>query len=107
MAGATNGTWSACARGCSACGAMRARRSSPPASASRSRPGEGIFLWGRVPDATRVDELVRRARAHSILLARGSLFSCVQGCSQWLRFNVCHSDRPALIEFLRGALRAA
>jgi DNA-binding transcriptional MocR family regulator len=69
--------------------------------------GEGIFLWGRVPDATRVDELVRRARAHSILLARGSLFSCVQGCSQWLRFNVCHSDRPALIEFLQGALRAA
>jgi DNA-binding transcriptional MocR family regulator len=69
--------------------------------------GEGIFLWGRVPDATRVDELVRHAREHSILLARGSLFSCVQGCSQWLRFNVCHSDRPALIEFLRGALRAA
>jgi DNA-binding transcriptional MocR family regulator len=50
---------------------------------------------------------VRHAREHSILLARGSLFSCVQGCSQWLRFNVCHSDRPALIEFLRGALRAA
>ncbi len=69
--------------------------------------GEGIFLWGRVPDATRVDELVRRAREHSILLARGSLFSCVQGCSQWLRFNVCHSERPPLIEFLRGALRAA
>jgi DNA-binding transcriptional MocR family regulator len=68
--------------------------------------GDGIFLWGRVPDATRVDELVRRAREHSILLARGSLFSCVQGCSQWLRFNVCHSDRPPLIEFLRTALRA-
>jgi DNA-binding transcriptional MocR family regulator len=68
--------------------------------------GDGIFLWGRVPEATRVDELVRRAREHSILLARGSLFSCVQGCSQWLRFNVCHSDRPPLIEFLRTALRA-
>jgi DNA-binding transcriptional MocR family regulator len=70
-------------------------------------PGEGIFLWGRVPDEVRVEELVRRAREHSILLARGSLFSCAQGCAQWLRFNVCHSDRPPLIEFLREALRAA
>src|SRR5215472_6448497 len=38
-------------------------------------PGEGMFLWGRVPDAAPVEELVRRARARSILLARGSLFS--------------------------------
>jgi DNA-binding transcriptional MocR family regulator len=35
--------------------------------------GAGMFLWGRVPDATPVDELVRRARAQSILLARGAL----------------------------------
>lgn len=69
--------------------------------------GEGIFLWGRVPEGIAVDQLVRRARDHSILLARGSLFSCEQGCPQWLRFNVCHSDRPPLIEFLRTELLAA
>ena len=72
-----------------------------------SAHGEGMFLWGRVPDAAPVDQLVRRAREHSILLARGALFSPVQNCVQWLRFNVAHSNRPPLIEFLRDALRAA
>ncbi len=69
-------------------------------------PGEGIFLWGRVPDAAPVDELVRRALERSILLARGALFSPVQGCVQWLRFNVAHSNSPPLIEFLRESLAA-
>ncbi len=32
--------------------------------------GEGMFLWGRLPDRTPVDELVRRGREKSILLAR-------------------------------------
>jgi len=69
--------------------------------------GEGLFLWGRVPEGTQVEELVRRANERSILLGRGSLFSPVQGSSQWLRFNVCHSNRPPLIEFLRESLLAA
>jgi len=72
-----------------------------------SAHGEGIFLWGRVPDAAPVDQLVRRAREHSILLARGALFSSVQNCVQWLRFNVAHSNSPLLINFLRHSLRAA
>ena len=70
-------------------------------------PGEGMFLWGRVPAAAPVEQLVRRARAHSILLASGSLFSPVQGCGQWLRFNVAHSNSPPLVQFLRESLRAA
>jgi DNA-binding transcriptional MocR family regulator len=70
-------------------------------------PGEGMFLWGRVPDVTPVEELVRRARDHSILLARGSLFSPQHGCQQWLRFNVAHSNSPPLVSFLRESLRAA
>ena len=72
-----------------------------------SAPGEGMFLWGRVPDAAPVDRLVRQARDQSILLARGSLFSPAQGCAQWLRFNVAHSNSPPLVQFLRTALRAA
>ena len=70
-------------------------------------PGEGIFLWGRVPAAAPVEQLVRRARDHSILLASGSLFSPAQGCGQWLRFNVAHSNSPPLVQFLRESLRAA
>ncbi|MGH8267904.1 MAG: PLP-dependent aminotransferase family protein [Steroidobacteraceae bacterium] len=69
--------------------------------------GEGIFLWGRVPDAAPVEQLVRRARDQSILLARGSLFSPSQGSGQWLRFNVAHSTSPPLVRFLRESLDAA
>jgi DNA-binding transcriptional MocR family regulator len=70
-------------------------------------PGEGMFLWGRVPGHVEVDELVRRARTRSILLARGALFSAAEGCTQWLRFNVTHSNSPPLMQFLGEALRAA
>ncbi len=69
--------------------------------------GEGIFLWGRVPARTAVDELVRKARDHSILLAKGTLFSPSRSCGQWLRFNVAHSTAPALIRFLGAELGAA
>lgn len=70
-------------------------------------PGEGIFLWGRVPDSLDVNALVRRAVERSILLARGALFSCVGNCSQRLRFNVAHSAAPELVRFLAESLRAA
>jgi DNA-binding transcriptional MocR family regulator len=66
--------------------------------------GDGMFLWGRVPDHAPVDKLVRDAREHSILLAKGSLFSPSRSCGQWLRFNVAHSAAPALIRFLDSAL---
>lgn len=69
--------------------------------------GEGIFLWGRVPDSIPVDALVREAREQSILLAKGALFSPSNSCAQWLRFNVTHSTAPPLIRFLGNALKVA
>jgi DNA-binding transcriptional MocR family regulator len=69
--------------------------------------GEGMFLWGRVPDRAPVDDLVRSAREHSIVLAKGSLFSPSQGCTQWLRFNAAHSASAPLMRFLRDAIRPA
>ena len=70
-------------------------------------PGEGIFLWGQLPEQVVMDELVRRAWQRSILLARGSLFSPAQRCAQWLRFNAAHSNSPPLVQFLRESLQAA
>jgi DNA-binding transcriptional MocR family regulator len=70
-------------------------------------PGEGMFLWGRVPAGAPVDELVRRARERRILLARGALFSPEQRCTQCLRFNVAHSTSAPLVQFLRESLQAA
>jgi DNA-binding transcriptional MocR family regulator len=69
--------------------------------------GEGIFLWGRVPDSVEVDDLVRRARDASILLAKGALFSPERGSAQWLRFNAATSAAPELTKFLSEAVRAA
>ncbi len=68
--------------------------------------GEGMFLWGRLPERVPAEELVRRGRERSILLARGALFSPEGGPTPYLRFNVCHGDRPPLIEFLRESLAA-
>jgi len=65
--------------------------------------GEGIFLWGRVPDTIAIDALVRGAREQSILLAKGALFSPSKESRQWLRFNVAHSTAPPLIRYLKSA----
>lgn len=69
--------------------------------------GEGIFLWGRIPEHAALDKLVREAREHSILLAKGTLFSPSKTCGHWLRFNVAHSASPPLIHFLTSTLGAA
>jgi DNA-binding transcriptional MocR family regulator len=68
--------------------------------------GEGIFLWGRIPDGLDPEELVRRGRERSILLAKGSLFSPGREPSPWLRFNIAHSARPELTQFLGEAAAA-
>lgn len=69
--------------------------------------GDGIFLWGRVPRPLDLDEVVRRARDQSILLAKGSLFSPSRTDNQRLRFNAAHSAAPELARFLTDAVRAA
>jgi DNA-binding transcriptional MocR family regulator len=69
--------------------------------------GDGIFLWGRVPDALDLDDLVRRARERSILLAKGTLFSPTGAANQRLRFNVACSAAPELVRFLTESVRAA
>ncbi len=67
--------------------------------------GEGLFLWGRLPDTADVDEVLRSARERSILLARGSLFSPCGGASRRLRFNAPRSIAPELGRFLAEAVR--
>lgn len=64
----------------------------------------GIFLWGQVPEATDMDQLVRDARGQAIVLAKGALFSPAKGHVPRLRFNVAHSAAPELAQFLREAL---
>jgi DNA-binding transcriptional MocR family regulator len=84
-----------------------ARSALESAGVSFDEPGDGIFLWGRMPDAMDLDDLVRRARDGSILLAKGALFSPSRACNQRLRFNVAYSAAPELVRFLTDSVRAA
>jgi DNA-binding transcriptional MocR family regulator len=72
-----------------------------------SDAGAGMFLWGRLPEATDVDQLVRDARGRAILLAKGALFSPSKAHVPRLRFNVAHSAAPELMHFLNEALAPA
>ena len=63
--------------------------------------GQGLFLWGRVPETVDVDRLVRSGREAGILLAKGTLFSPSGRHSHHLRFNAVHASNPALGRFLR------
>ncbi|MGC1457857.1 MAG: PLP-dependent aminotransferase family protein [Steroidobacteraceae bacterium] len=67
----------------------------------------GMFLWGEVPPATDLDQLVRDARERAILLAKGALFSPDRANVARLRFNVAHSAAPELTQFLSEALAPA
>jgi DNA-binding transcriptional MocR family regulator len=69
--------------------------------------GEGIFLWGRVPETLDVERLVRRGRERSILLANGALFSPQRAANQHLRFSAPYSAAPELARFLTDSVRAA
>jgi DNA-binding transcriptional MocR family regulator len=69
--------------------------------------GDGMFLWGRVPESLDVDNLVRRARAESILLANGALFRPDCSGNQRLRFSAPYSAAPELVRFLANSVRAA
>ena len=66
--------------------------------------GQGLFLWGRVPESIDVDRLVRSGREAGILLAKGALFSPSGRHSHHLRFNAVHASNPALGRFLRAEL---
>ncbi|HEY8508334.1 MAG TPA: PLP-dependent aminotransferase family protein [Steroidobacteraceae bacterium] len=83
-----------------------ARTALEKAGVSFETGGDGIFLWGHVPEHVDVDALVRKAREQSILLAKGALFSPTGRCNQWLRFNAAHSTAPELVRFLDSAIRA-
>lgn len=66
--------------------------------------GQGLFLWGRVPEGVDVDRLVRLGREKGILLAKGALFSPSGRHSHHLRFNAVHASDPALGRFLRAEI---
>jgi len=71
-----------------------------------SPPGDGIFLWARLPECVEPDRLVADARAKGILLAKGSLFSPTSRYRDHFRFNVAYASDPLLTRFLSDRIRS-
>jgi len=70
-------------------------------------PGQGLFLWARLPDRADPDRLLRDARENGILLAKGGLFSPTGGYGRHFRFNAAHAGHPDLGRFLQSRLGTA
>ncbi|QJE03675.1 PLP-dependent aminotransferase family protein (plasmid) [Massilia forsythiae] len=89
---------------------LKARSSAEQALASAgiqfdSHPVHGMFLWGQVPCHVDIDRLIEDAFQKRIFLSKGSIFSPTGSFAHHLRFNVAHSNNPALIAFLSEAIR--
>lgn len=71
---------------------------------SRPRDG-GFYLWAELPSGTDEAALCRRAAAHSIFLAPGSVFSPERGPhAPAIRINVAHASNPRFLSFMKQAL---
>lgn len=64
-------------------------------------PSEGLFLWGKLPEFVKVDDLLHQAFREGILLTKGSLFSPSGHFQHHLRFNAAHASDPRLLALLK------
>lgn len=69
-----------------------------------TRPAAGMFLWARLPEGRDAARIARYALEHNVVFAPGSVFSPLQGWSDYLRFNVSQCNRPKVFETLQRAL---
>lgn len=57
-----------------------------------SLPHEGLYIWTRLPQGLHAETLARKGLEIDLVLAPGTLLSKAADASQFLRFNVAHSD---------------
>jgi DNA-binding transcriptional MocR family regulator len=63
-----------------------------------SMPGEGLFIWTRLPEGLHAETLARKGLENDLVLMPGTLLSKAPDASRFLRFNVAHSDDPQVRE---------
>jgi DNA-binding transcriptional MocR family regulator len=63
-----------------------------------SLPGEGLFIWTRLPEGLHAETLARKGLEIDLVLAPGTLLSKAPDASRFLRFNVAHSDNSLVRE---------
>jgi DNA-binding transcriptional MocR family regulator len=63
-----------------------------------SVPGEGLFIWTRLPNGLHAETLANKGLKNDLVLAPGALLSKATDANSFLRFNVAHSDDPQVRE---------
>ncbi|WPN56361.1 PLP-dependent aminotransferase family protein [Pseudomonas sp. P9_31] len=63
-----------------------------------SLPGEGLFIWTRLPEGLHAETLASKGLENDLVLAPGTLLSKAVDAGSFLRFNVAHSDSPQVRE---------
>ncbi|MHC8396753.1 aminotransferase-like domain-containing protein [Pseudomonas sp. LB3P93] len=63
-----------------------------------SMPGEGLFIWTRLPEGLHAETLASKGLENDLVLAPGTLLSKAAEANSFLRFNVAHSDSPQVRE---------
>jgi DNA-binding transcriptional MocR family regulator len=63
-----------------------------------SLPGEGLYIWTRLPDEYNAETLAIKGLEIDLVLAPGTLLSKGPDGNRFLRFNVAHSDHVQVRE---------
>ncbi|RON18369.1 GntR family transcriptional regulator [Pseudomonas brassicacearum] len=63
-----------------------------------SVPGEGLFIWARLPNGLHAETLADKGLKNDLVLAPGAMLSKAADANSFLRFNVAHSDDPQVRE---------
>ncbi|CRL50709.1 aminotransferase-like domain-containing protein [Pseudomonas sp. URMO17WK12:I11] len=63
-----------------------------------SVPGEGLFIWARLPGGFHAETLANKGLKNDLVLAPGAMLSKAADANSFLRFNVAHSDDPQVRE---------
>lgn len=66
---------------------LRSVREHAPQAHVEHVPAGGLNLWARLPDATRVDELVQRCRTNGLMIAPGSEWFPAEPPGPYVRLN--------------------
>ncbi|UYB52166.1 PLP-dependent aminotransferase family protein [Xanthomonas sp. AM6] len=70
-----------------------------------AEPGEGMYLWSRLPDGASAVKVARVALKHGVVLAPGSTFSLSEAGDAFFRFNVAQCSDRRVYEVLRRSLQ--
>ncbi len=70
-----------------------------------AEPGEGMYLWGRLPQGASAIKVARVALRHGVVLAPGSTFSLGEAGDAFFRFNVAQCADARIFEVLRRSLQ--